>query len=74
MMGLNISLPLFFIALIWSTQGAYYPSHSMLRLDATQKKRWIGFDFRFKKNSIKQATFISDIFPSRVEAAKQKKI
>ena len=48
--------------------------HTMLRLDATQKKRWIGFDFRFKKFRIKQAIFISDIFPSRVKASKQKKI
>ena len=43
-------------------------SHSMLRLDATQKKRWIGFDFKFKKFSIKQAFFINDIFSSRVKA------
>ena len=46
----------------------------MLRLDATPQKRCLGFDFKFKKFSIKQATFIGDIFPSRVEAAKQKKI
>ena len=48
--------------------------HTMLRLDATQKKRWIGFDFKFKKFSIKQAFFINDIFSSRVKARKQKKI
>ena len=46
----------------------------MLRLDATQKKRCLGFDFRFKKFRIKQAIFIKDIFPSRVKAQKQKKI
>jgi hypothetical protein len=34
----------------------------MLRLDATQKKF-----------SIKQAIFITDIFPSRIKAPKQKK-
>ena len=48
--------------------------HSMLRLDATPQKRWIGFDFKFKKFSIKQAFFINDIFSSRVKARKQKKI
>ena len=32
------------------------------------KKRWIGFDFKFKKFSIKQAFFINDIFSSRVKA------
>ena len=37
------------------------------------KKRWMGFDFKFKKFSIKQAIFITDIFPSRVKAPKQKK-
>ena len=46
----------------------------MLRLDATQKKRCLGFDFRFKKFRIKQAIFINDIFPSRVEVLKEKKI
>ena len=30
------------------------PYHSMLRLDATPHKRWLGFDFKFKKVSIKQ--------------------
>ena len=48
--------------------------HSVLRLDATQKKRWMGFDFRFKKFRIKQATFISEILSPQVEAPKQKKI
>ena len=38
------------------------------------KKRWLGFDFKFKKFSIKQAIFITDIFPSRVKASKQKKL
>ena len=38
------------------------------------KKRWMGFDFKFKKFSIKQAFFINEIFSSRVKAAKQKKI
>ena len=51
----------------------YQILHSMLGLDATQKKRWMGFDFKFKKFSIKQAIFISDIFPSQVKAHKQKK-
>ena len=46
----------------------------MLSLDATPQKRWLGFDFKFKKISIKQAIVITDIFPSRVKAAKQKKI
>ena len=46
----------------------------MLRLDATPKKRCLGFDFKFKKFSIKQAIFITDIFPSRIKAPKQKKI
>jgi hypothetical protein len=46
----------------------------MLRLDATQKKRCLGFDFKFKKFSIKQEIFITDIFPSRVKVLKQKKI
>ena len=34
----------------------------------------MGFDFKFKKFSVKQAIFIADIFPSRVKASKQKKI
>jgi hypothetical protein len=46
----------------------------MLRLDATVKKKYDGKLFKFKKFSIKQAIFITDIFPSRVKAAKQKKI
>jgi hypothetical protein len=46
----------------------------MLRLDATQKKRWMGFDFKFKKFSIKQAFFINKFFSSRVKASTQKKI
>ena len=37
------------------------PAHSMLRLDATQKKWWLAFDFKFKKFSIKQAFFINEI-------------
>ena len=48
--------------------------HSVLRQDATQKKRCEGFDFKFKKFRIKQAIFINDIFPSRVKAHTQKKI
>ena len=48
-------------------------NHSMLGLDATPKKRWMGFDFKFKKISIKQAFFINEIFSSRVKAPKQKK-
>ena len=31
----------------------WHQAHTMLRLDATPKKRWIGFDFKFKKFSIK---------------------
>jgi hypothetical protein len=46
----------------------------MLRLDATPQKRWLGFDFKFKEFSIKQAFFISEIFSSRVKGYKQKKI
>jgi hypothetical protein len=42
--------------------------HSMMRL-----KRWMGFDFKFKKISIKQAFFIDEIFSSRVKVSKQKK-
>jgi hypothetical protein len=38
------------------------------------KKRCLGFDFKFKKFSIKQAIFITDIFPSRIKAPKQKKV
>jgi hypothetical protein len=46
----------------------------MLRLDATQKKRCLAFDFKFKKSSIKQAIFIIEFFSSRVKAYTQKKI
>ena len=35
--------------------------------------RCLVFDFKFKKSSIKQAIFITDIFPSRIKAPKQKK-
>ena len=45
----------------------------MLRLDATHKKRWMGFDFNFKKFSMKRAFFINEIFSSRVKVSKQKK-
>ena len=45
----------------------------MLRLDATQKKVWLGFDFKLKKISVKQAIFIKEIFPSQVKGYKQKK-
>ena len=45
----------------------------MLRLDATSKKRWMGFDFKFKKFSIKKQ-FLLDIFLSRVKEPKQKKL
>jgi hypothetical protein len=47
--------------------------HSMLRLDATTKKRSDGKLFKFKKFSIKQAFFINDISSSQVKAHKQKK-
>ena len=45
----------------------------MLRLDAAppQKKRCLGFDFKFKKFSIKQEIFTTDIFLSRVKARKR---
>ena len=33
----------------------------------------MGFDFKFKKISIKQAFFIDEIFSSRVKVSKQKK-
>ena len=45
----------------------------MLRLDATQKKKCLGFDIKFKKFRIKQAIFLKEIFPSHVEASKQKR-
>ena len=45
--------------------------HSMLRLDATTKKRFDGKLFKFKKFSIKQAIFIKEIFPPRVKAPTQ---
>ena len=48
--------------------------HSVLRLDATTKKRYDGKLLKFKKFSIKQAFFINEIFSSRVEASKRKKI
>jgi hypothetical protein len=44
----------------------------MLRLDATPQKRWLAFDFKFKKFSIKQALFIIGIFSSRIKAHTQK--
>ena len=47
--------------------------HTMLRLDATQKKRCLRFDFRFKKFRIKQAIFINDIsFLCKSAQAKKK--
>jgi hypothetical protein len=45
----------------------------MLRLDATSQKRWLAFDFKLKKFSIKQAIFISEMFSSRVKVHTQKK-
>ena len=45
--------------------------HSMLRLDATQKKRWLGFDFKFKKFSIKQAIFTTEIISFQVKVHTQ---
>ena len=42
-------------------------------LDATPRKRWLGFDFKFKNFSIKQAIFMKDIFPSRLKAPTQEK-
>jgi len=46
----------------------------MLRLDTTPQKRWMGFDFKLRKFSIKQAIFIIEILPSSVKVHKQKKI
>jgi hypothetical protein len=34
---------------------------------ATPKNRWLGFDFKFKEFSIKQAFFINEIISSRVK-------
>jgi hypothetical protein len=48
-------------------------NHSMLRLDATTKKRYDGKLFKFKKFSIKQAFFINEISSSQVKVHKQKK-
>ena len=48
--------------------------HSMLRLDATTKKRWLTLLFKFKKFSIKQAIFINEILSFQVEVHKQKKM
>ena len=48
--------------------------HSMLRLDTTPQKRWMGFDFKLRKFSIKQAIFIIEILPSSVKVHKQKKL
>ena len=42
--------------------------HTMLRRDATPKKRWLGFDFKFQKFSIKQVFFIDEICSSRIKA------
>ena len=47
--------------------------HSMLRLDTTPQKRWMGFDFKLRKFSIKQAIFIIEILPSSVKVHKQTK-
>ena len=48
-------------------------AHSMLRLDATTKKRYNGKLFKFKKFRTKQAFFIIDILSSQVKVHKQKK-
>ena len=48
---------------------------SMLRLDATAKKRYDGKLFKFKNFSIKQAFFINEnFFSSPIKAHTQKKI
>ena len=47
------------------------PYHSMLRLDATPHKRWLGFDFKFKKFSIKQAWHVKN---SEIFACEQKNL
>ena len=51
-----------------------YFIHSMLRLDATTKKRYDGKLLKFKKFRIKQAFFINEIFSSRIKVLKEKKI
>ena len=48
-------------------------SYSMLRLDATTKKRCLEKLFKFQKFSIKQAFFINEIFSSHVKAHTHKK-
>ena len=45
--------------------------HSLLRLDATPKKRCLTKLFIFKKFSFKQAFFINDISSSQVKVHKQ---
>ena len=49
--------------------------HSMLRLDATTKKRYVIWKtLHIQKNSIKQAFFINEIFSACVKVATQKKL
>ena len=48
-----------------------YPQYAEAR--CYPKKRWLAFDFKFKKNSIKQAILFIDIFSSRVKVHTQKK-
>jgi hypothetical protein len=62
------------ISKFWGLEKSKPRPHSMLRLDARTKKRYVGKLFKFKKFSIKQAFFINEIFSSRVKAVKQKKI
>ena len=74
--GMHNLLPLIKIGLtgLKKSGGAMAsPGHSMLRLDATTKKRYDGKLFKFKKFGIKQAFFINEIFSSLVKAPKQKK-
>ena len=52
----------------WKEEKISQSCHSMLRLQATQKKRWLTFDFKFKKISIKQAIFINEILSFQVKA------
>ena len=49
----------------------WHTIHSMLRLDATPKKRCLAFDFKFKKFSIKQAFSINKKISCPVKAHKK---
>ena len=57
----------------WNT-GKNPNGHSMLRLDATTKKKVRCKTLQIKKFSIKQSFFINEIFSSHVKVVKQKKM